>query len=719
MFSSVTLLILSGFIKTLSVAESLKVVVSEDTVVAHVDEDVVLPCSLQNTTSAEDMEVSWLKKEMTVHLYEHRADRKDKQAECYRGRTALFKEELKNGNVSLKLSAAQFFDEGFYTCLVVSSSGPQSATLYLKVIYVFAAWKIALICTPLCAGLIVFVAYVNRKKIREMFTGVQYSAVAKSLINSDEKDELDLREYSKTEEGYMDIIPAIPYFTKARFYDCNLTDQLLKTLKKALMSKNSSLKELEISDDDLRGSRLCILSSGLKRLEALIIRHCKLNKESCATVRSVLQSENCLKILDLSNNILEDSGVEKLCEGLKSKHCKLERLGLVRCKLGPCTILASVLQLEHNSLKLLYLSNNELKDSGVEKLCEGLQSSHCKLEKLRLSRCKLSGDSCVSLASVLKSDTNSLKELDLSSNDLEDSGVEKLCDGLKSEHCKLETLGLTGCKLTGKSCVNLASVLNSNQNLLKELDLSYNDLPDSEVKELHRALNSSSGNWKEFSCRLYKLEVEEERCERVQMQSEKEERKDPAHMTRDELKPYACKLTLDPNTVNTLLSLSEGNRKVKCVKEKRSYPDHPERFSDEKQVLCRESLTGCCYWETEWIGRGVVDISVAYKSIGRKGDSDECEFGANKKSWSLICFNNSYSVCHNKKLTTLPSPSSSSNRVGVYVDCPAGILSFYSVSTDTHTLTHLHTFTTTFTEPLCAGFALCSPDSSVRLCQIE
>ncbi|XP_066512884.1 stonustoxin subunit beta-like, partial [Hoplias malabaricus] len=172
-------------------------------------------------------------------------------------------------------------------------------------------------------------------------------------------------------------------------------------------------------------------------------------------------------------------------------------------------------------------------------------------------------------------------------------------------------------------------------------------------------------------------------------------------------------LTLDPNTVNTALSLSEGNRKVECVMETQSYPDHPERFSHWRQVLCSESLTGRCYWETEWSGWGVY-ISVAYKSIRREGRSDDCVFGANKKSWSLFCCDNKYFVLYNKNRTDLPSPPPSSNRVGVYVDYEAGTLSFYSISTDTHTPTHLHTFTTTFTEPLCAGFRV-NYNSSVRL----
>ena len=54
---------------------------------------------------------------------------------------------------------------------------------------------------------------------------------------------------------------------------------------------------------------------------------CKLSAESCNTLQSVLQTEtSCLKEIDLSNNDLQDAGVEKLSAGLKSSHCKLEIL---------------------------------------------------------------------------------------------------------------------------------------------------------------------------------------------------------------------------------------------------------------------------------------------------------------------------------------------------------------------------------------------------------
>ncbi|KTF73286.1 hypothetical protein cypCar_00045233, partial [Cyprinus carpio] len=153
---------------------------------------------------------------------------------------------------------------------------------------------------------------------------------------------------------------------------------------------------------------------------------------------------------------------------------------------------------------------------------------------------------------------------------------------------------------------------------------------------------------------------------------------------------YACSLTLDPNTANSHLILSERNKKVTYVEEQKSYPHHPERFEHHPQVLCGESLTERCYWEAEWSGRGT-EISMTYKDISRKGGSD-CRFGFNQKSWNLSSFYNRLTVCHNNDSTEISTPSSS-NRVGVYLDWSAGILSFYSVS-DTHTLTHIHTFNT-------------------------
>nr|CAP08957.1 fish virus induced TRIM protein [Oncorhynchus mykiss] len=180
----------------------------------------------------------------------------------------------------------------------------------------------------------------------------------------------------------------------------------------------------------------------------------------------------------------------------------------------------------------------------------------------------------------------------------------------------------------------------------------------------------------------------------------------PEPKTREQLLQYSCHLTLDPNTAHTHLSLSEGNRKVTYTGQVQPYPVHPDRFTNYCQVLCREGLSGCCYWEVERTGN--VDTAVSYKDISRTGTDGA--FGNNNKSWSLECSGGVYCFRHNNVETKVSGPQSS--RVGVYLDHKAGTLSFYSVS---DTMTLLHRVQTTFTQPLYPGFWLDGTAELVKL----
>ncbi|XP_073786374.1 tripartite motif-containing protein 16 isoform X2 [Danio rerio] len=172
--------------------------------------------------------------------------------------------------------------------------------------------------------------------------------------------------------------------------------------------------------------------------------------------------------------------------------------------------------------------------------------------------------------------------------------------------------------------------------------------------------------------------------------------------TRDEFLQYSCHLTLDLNTAHKYLRLSEGNRVATFIGADQSYPAHPDRFHDFSQVLCRESVCGRCYWEVEWSGEAGVGISVSYKSIRRKEETNDSVFGYNGQSWRLSCSNSSYKFRHNSNVVDLPV-SSKSSKIGVYVDHRAGILSFFSVS---DTMSLIHRVQTTFTQPLYPGFGI-------------
>ncbi|XP_059905028.1 tripartite motif-containing protein 16-like [Gadus macrocephalus] len=189
------------------------------------------------------------------------------------------------------------------------------------------------------------------------------------------------------------------------------------------------------------------------------------------------------------------------------------------------------------------------------------------------------------------------------------------------------------------------------------------------------------------------------------------------------IKKYACELTLDPNTAHRHLSLSEDDREATQLGRNQGYPFHPGRFDYRRQVLCREGLTGRCYWEVDWEER--VDIGVTYRGITRRGRGDDSLLGENNMSWCLQCNDNNgddfYSAYFNGSETKIPF-ASHYNRVGVYLDRPAGILSFYEVSPDvggtSDTLTHIHTFMPTFTQDLYPGFMLYDYGSTVSLCQL-
>ncbi|XP_050957063.1 stonustoxin subunit alpha [Labeo rohita] len=190
--------------------------------------------------------------------------------------------------------------------------------------------------------------------------------------------------------------------------------------------------------------------------------------------------------------------------------------------------------------------------------------------------------------------------------------------------------------------------------------------------------------------------------------------------TRNDFLQYSHQLTLDLNTVNKKISLSDNNRVITVYRtetepepepEPQQYPDHPDRFSFWEQLLCRESVCGRCYWEVEW--SSLVLISVSYKSIRRIGLWKECQFGRNNQSWCLICCSDSYTFRHkNREIDYFGMPRGC-RRVAVYVDHSAGTLSFYRVS---DTMSLIHTVQTTFTQPLYPGFGFEVYYGRVKLC---
>ncbi|XP_014264233.4 protein NLRC3-like [Maylandia zebra] len=431
-------------------------------------------------------------------------------------------------------------------------------------------------------------------------------------------------------------------------------------VNKALQSPNGHL------DLFLRFLLGLSLQTNQSRLKGLLTqtRSPQTNEERVQYIKKKLNEnlsvEKSINLFHCLNELNDRSLVKEIQQALSPGSLSTDKLSPAHWSALVFILLSSEEDLDEFDLKK-YAASEE----ALLRLMPVVKASN----KALLSGCNLSERSCGALSSVSLESSN-LIELDLNNNDLKDSGVMLISSGLKSLQCNLHILRLSGCLITEHGCTSLASALRSNSQL-RELDLSYNHPGEAGEKQLKQL----------------RMDI------RVEPAGEQ--------WLTPGLRKYSCPLTIDKNTVNKNLKLTDNNRKVTHVKKIQSYPDHPDRFDDCPQLLCTNPLTGRCYWEVEW--RGDIEISVSYRGIRRKGHITDCGFGSNDQSWSLRCSDSGYSVWHSKQKTCSISSSSVSNRVAVYVDCLAGTVSFYRISDN---LIHLHTLKITITEPLYPGFRL-------------
>ncbi|XDV23239.1 hypothetical protein PO909_027911 [Leuciscus waleckii] len=386
----------------------------------------------------------------------------------------------------------------------------------------------------------------------------QWSALAFVLLTSEEeREEFELQKFKKSDEFLIRLSAVIKTSKRALLNDCNLTDKSCSALATVLGS-DTSLKELNMNNNNLQDSGVKLLCTGLKnikcKLEILRLSNCSITEEGYKALASALRSNpshlieldltgndpgqsgvkelndllqgpNCqlrtlrflgpaadeacqyvrgivgknpllLRELNLSERELGDSNMKKLAALLQDKHCKLNTLTLCGCSIKEkhCYLLSSALRLNPSHLRELDLSGNELKNTRVKHLCDALKDSHCKLERLRLRYCDMTYECCSALTSALKSNPSHLRELNLSGNKLGDSGVENICDLLMNSQCRLEILDLCECSIIEKQCLILTSALKSNPSHLRELELSGNQLGDSGVKNLSDLLMNPEFN---------------------------------------------------------------------------------------------------------------------------------------------------------------------------------------------------------------------------------
>ncbi|NXU79988.1 RINI inhibitor, partial [Oreotrochilus melanogaster] len=276
--------------------------------------------------------------------------------------------------------------------------------------------------------------------------------------------------------------------------NCNLTSASCETLS-SILSAQPSLTELHVSDNKLGTAGVQVLCQGMMnpscKLQKLQLEYCELTADIVESLNASLQSKPSLKELSLSNNTLGDRAVKQLCQGLVEASCSLELLHLENCGItsDSCQDISAVLSTK-SSLRDLSVGDNKIGDSGLALLCQGLLHPNCKIQKLWLWDCDLTSASCKDLSRVI-STKETLAEISLIDNNLRDSGMEMLCQALKDPKSKLQELWVRECGLTTACCKALSSALSVNKHL-KVLHMGENKLGDAGVGLLCEGLLNPS-----------------------------------------------------------------------------------------------------------------------------------------------------------------------------------------------------------------------------------
>ncbi|XP_050958477.1 NACHT, LRR and PYD domains-containing protein 12-like isoform X26 [Labeo rohita] len=348
-----------------------------------------------------------------------------------------------------------------------------------------------------------------------------YKALASALrSNPSYLIELDLRGNDPGQSGVKELNDLLQddlcKLKTIRFLKSPSAQKACDYLTKVLDTSPLLLKELDLSEDklgDLDGEKLsALLMDSHSKLEKMKLNNCKLTEKSCSVLATVLSSKTILKEIDLNNSRLLDSGVRKICEGLKNPVCELKILKLSDCSITEegYKALASALRSNPSHLIELDLTGNDPGQSGVKELTKILQDQNCQLKILRFLG-PAADEACQFVTGIVGKNPLLLKELNLSEYELGYTRVNQIAALLQDKHCQLNTLILSDCSITEEGYKALASALRSNPSHLIELDLTGNDPGQSGVKELNDLLQDEHCSLK--TIRFLKSYAAVEACE--------------------------------------------------------------------------------------------------------------------------------------------------------------------------------------------------------------
>nr|XP_021325360.1 protein NLRC3-like [Danio rerio] len=322
----------------------------------------------------------------------------------------------------------------------------------------------------------------------------QWSALAFVLLTSEEEmEEFELQKFKKSDECLIRLSAVIKTCKRALLSKCNLTEESCSALASVLRSDSSSLKDLDLSNNNLQDSGVKLLSDGLKhsKLEKLSLSDCSISEDGYKALASALKSNPSHLIeLDLRGNDPGQSGVKELLDVRQELNHNLQLRFLGPDAQKAFTDLTNILNENPLLLRKLNLSEHKLVPK-LKELAPLLADKHCKINTLTLNSNNISEEDCHLLKAALNLNPSNLKDLDLSKTNLGDSGMKIFSTLFENQQCRLEKLNLNGVSIGEAGCAALASAFNLNPSKVKELDLSRNQLGDSGVTQISALLENS------------------------------------------------------------------------------------------------------------------------------------------------------------------------------------------------------------------------------------
>lgn len=137
---------------------------------------------------------------------------------------------------------------------------------------------------------------------------------------------------------------------------------------------------------------------------------------------------------------------------------------------------------------------------------------------------------------------------------------------------------------------------------------------------------------------------------------------------------FPVNVTLDPDTANAHLIVSADGKEVRNVNRRQNVRDNPKRFDIVISVLGKQGFSsGRFYFEVQVAGKIEWDLGMARQSISRKGPN---KLSPKKGYWAVWLRQNEYMALDNERVTL--SINEKLDKVGVFVDYEAGVVSFYN-----------------------------------------